>query len=111
MSRIFRFLCIVISFGVIGCTGLPYRMASVDVDSAEYEVLGEASADAGGVLILGVFPSRLNDKIERAVEAAIHSKGGDELINITVQERWWWGYVVTGYRVNVSGTVLKKTSP
>ena len=35
-----------------------------------------------------LFPIRLTDKIGRAIDAAVMSRGGDELINVTIQESW-----------------------
>jgi hypothetical protein len=92
----------------IGCVGRPYQFASVELDPDRYEELGYAEIDAGGLMILNVIPARQNDKIERAIEAAIASKGGDELIDITVQERWFWAWVLNGYRVNIKGMVVKR---
>lgn len=91
-----------------GCTGVPYKLATVEPDLTKYEVLGHASARGRGFMILNVIPVNQNNKIERAVETAIHSKGGDELINISVQETWFWAYVMNSYAVEVQGTVIKR---
>ncbi len=72
--------------GCVGCVGMPYRFANVELDPERYEMLGYAEADTGGLMILNVIPSRQNNKIERAISSAIASKGGDELIDVTVQE-------------------------
>jgi hypothetical protein len=92
----------------IGCVGTPYRFANVELDPERYEMLGYAEADTGGLMILNVIPVRQNDKLERAISAAIASKGGDELIDVSVQERWFWAYVLNGYRVHVKGMVVKR---
>ena len=92
----------------LGCVGTPYRFANVELDPERYEALGYAEADAGGLMIMNVIPIRQNDKIERAISAAVSSKGGDELVDITVQERWFWAYVLNGYRVTVKGMVVKR---
>lgn len=91
-----------------GCTGIPYKMATVEPDLTKYEVLGPATAQGRGFMIMNVIPVNQNNKIERAVEKAIQSKGGDELIDITVQETWFWAYVLNSYAVKVDGTVIKK---
>jgi len=91
-----------------GCVGDPYRFANVQVDPDQYEELGYAEVEAGGLMVLNVIPTRLNDKIERAIDAVIDEKGGDELVDITIQERWFWAWVLNGYRVTVKGMVLKK---
>jgi hypothetical protein len=91
-----------------GCTGIPYKLASVEPDPATYEVLGQATARGRGYMVLNVIPVNQNNKIERAIEAAIQSKGGDELIDISVTESWFWAYVLNSYAVDVEGTVIKK---
>ena len=91
-----------------GCTGIPYKMATVEPDPAKYEVLGHASAQGRGFMVLNVIPVNQNNKIERAIEAAIQSKGGDELVDISVQESWFWAYVLNSYAVKVEGTVIKR---
>lgn len=91
-----------------GCTGIPYKLATVEPDLAKYEVLGPATARGRGFMILNLIPVNQNNKIERAVEKAIQSKGGDELIDISVQESWFWAYVLNSYAVDVQGTVIKK---
>ena len=39
---------------------------------------------------------------------AIQSQGGDEMIDISIQETWFWAYVLNSYAVNIEGTVIKK---
>jgi len=90
------------------CTGIPYKMATIEPDLTKYEVLGPATAQGRGFMIMNVIPINQNNKIERAVEKAIQSKGGDELIDISVQETWFWAYVLNSYAVKVEGTVIKK---
>lgn len=90
------------------CTGVPYKLASVEPDLSKYEVLGPATAKGRGFMVLNVIPVNQNNKIERAIESAIQSKGGDELIDISVQESWFWAYALNSYAVEVTGTVIKR---
>jgi hypothetical protein len=90
------------------CTGIPYKMATVEPDLSKYDVLGPATGRGRGFMVLNLIPVNQNNKIERAVEAAIKSKGGDELIDISVQESWFWAYVLNSYAVDITGTVIKK---
>jgi hypothetical protein len=99
---------IVFAIASAGCTGIPYKMATVEPDHSKYEVLGPASGKARGFMILNLIPIGQNSKIEKAIEKAIQSKGGDELIDISIQESWFWAYVLNSYAVEVEGIVLKK---
>jgi hypothetical protein len=100
---------VVLAAFVFGCTGVRYNMATVELDPDKYEVLGKATSTKTGLMVLNLIPIGQNDKIERAAEEAITSRGGDELINIQVIESWFWAYVLNGYKVSLQGTVVKKT--
>ena len=91
-----------------GCVGRAYRFANVDLDPAKYEVVGTDQIQTTGLMLFGFIPIQQNSKIERAIRYLIEKHGGDELVNIEVRERWWWGYVINGYLVRVEGTVVKK---
>ncbi|MGH7288042.1 MAG: hypothetical protein ACREI8_08515 [Myxococcota bacterium] len=104
--RVLLWLAIASALG--GCTGVPYRIPGVEVDPTRYEVLGEAEGKTTGIMLFNVIPIQQNDKIARAVDQAIRSKGGDRLADVTVQESWFWAYVLNGYRVHVKGTVLRE---
>lgn len=94
---------------VAGCTGRAYQISSLEVDPSRYEVVGEGEATATGILLLGFIPIRLNDKTERAAEELKREFGGELLTDVSVTEKWWWGYVLTGHQVRVKATVLKKS--
>jgi len=109
MNTTLRMLPLAVILAALGgCTGVPYRMAEVEVDPTRYEVLGEAEGKTTGIMLFQFIPIRQNDRIERAAGQAIRSKGGDQLVNITIQESWFWACVLNGYRVHVKGTVLKR---
>lgn len=91
-----------------GCHGEPYKMNEMTIDPAKYDVLGEAHGGKTGIMLFQCIPIGHNDKIRTACERAIAVKGGDELVNVTIQESWWWAWVLNGYRVEVDGTVVKR---
>ena len=88
-----------------GCTGAPMKTQNLDPD--QYEVIGKGSATATGIHLFGIIPIALNSRFVRAQEAAIDSKNGDALINVQVQEKWFWAWVLNGYKTTVSGDVVK----
>ena len=90
------------------CTGSFYKVPSPDYDRAKYEEVGTDSVTATGIHLFQLFPINLTNKIERAVEQLIAQNGGDTVTDIEVQERWFWAYVLNGYKTEVRGTVLKK---
>lgn len=83
-------------------------MAQVSLDESKHQVLGEATGGRTGIMLFQFIPIGHNNKIRDAVRRAIDSKGGDDMIDIEVQESWWWAWIMNGYRVEVRGTVIKR---
>ncbi len=52
-------------------------------------------------------PIRQNNRVVRAQNSSIQTKGGDVLINTQVQGKWFWAWVLNGYTTTVSGDVIK----
>ncbi|MBI5017189.1 MAG: hypothetical protein HZB55_17115 [Deltaproteobacteria bacterium] len=88
------------------CAGTPLKIPN-QPDSSKYEVLGEAEGSCTGIMLFNIIPIRQNDRFVCAYDEAVHSKGGDALINFQVQDNWFWAYVLNGYKATVSGTVIK----
>lgn len=62
-------------------------------------------------MLFQIFPIAHNDKIQRAYDEAVQSRGGDALINPTISERWFWAYIGNGYRTHIEGDVIKYQQP
>ena len=82
-------------------------MAEVELDSSKYQNLGKGEIATTGLMLLSFIPVNLNNKTERAVNYLIDEKNGDELVNISIRESWFWAWVLNGYKVHVEGTVVK----
>ncbi len=81
---------------------------------AQYESLGPATGEATGSLgILGTayyfVPMGLNSRVERAYENAVASvPGATGLINVTLEESWYWWLIGTGRRVTITGEAIRE---
>lgn len=81
---------------------------------AQYEKLGPASGSASGSLgILGTayyfIPMGVNSRVERAYNDAVASvPGATGLIDVTIDENWWWWVIGTGRTVTVSGEAIRE---
>src|SRR3972149_5939097 len=100
--------CALLIVFVSGCSGSRYQMPKVELAPGQYDVLGESEATAVGIHLFQIFPINLNDKFGSAVDAAIAKRGGDALVDVSVQESWFWAYVLNGYRTTVRGTAVKR---
>lgn len=92
---------------IVGCTSIPKRMGAIP--GRPYEVVGRGEASAGGFMLLQFIPISHNSKLERAYDAAVSQHNGDDIINPTITESWFWAYIGNGYRISVEGDVIKYT--
>jgi len=58
-------------------------------------------------MLFNIIPIGQNDRFKNAYDQAILGKGGDRLISLVIEERWFWGYFLNGYIFKVKGTVVK----
>ena len=101
--------CLLISLFMIisfGCASTPLKFHGLD--PGNYEVLGEGQGTATGIMLLQFIPIGQNTRFMQAYQAAVHSKGGDALIDIEISERWFWAYILNGYSTTVKGTVVRR---
>ena len=42
-----------------------------------------------------------------AYQQALTTSGGTRLIDITINERWFWAYILNGYSFEVTGTAVR----
>jgi len=102
------FLCVVLITFAAGCASYPLQMASPAIDSSKYEELGDGIGQATGIMLFGIIPINQNQRFVNAYSAAIISRGGDELLNPVISERWFYGVVLIGYTTTISGTVVRE---
>ncbi len=99
---------LILFLALSACSGNYYQIPTPEMNSKEYVDLGQASETATGVMLFNFIPIQQNNKLQRAIDSAIASKGGDSMTNIQVRERWYWAYVLNLYKTDVTGTVVKK---
>jgi hypothetical protein len=81
---------------------------------AKYRVMARATGKAcGSIGILGtayyVIPMGLNSRVERAYQLAIQSvPGSTGLINVELQDDWFWWLLATTRCITVSGDAIKE---
>ena len=93
----------------IGCAGQQYSLPLPD-NKSNYDTIATDSVTATGVHLFGIIPINLNNKVERATETLKAKYNGDAVTNVSVQERWYWAYILNIYKTEVTATVLKRKS-
>lgn len=111
--RIIRYiglLMVVLGIAVVsGCTMMPGGIApsTVPIDGRSYSNLGRASTTDSRVHLFGLIPVSGANTIRDATDAAIRSKGGDAMINVTVEFYSQWWIILTRSVTRVDGYVIK----
>jgi hypothetical protein len=81
---------------------------------AEYEKLGPATGKATGSIgvlstILNFIPMGLNTRVYRAYDNAVASvPGATGLIDVTLDESWFWWVIGTARTVTISGEAIRE---
>ena len=70
------------------------------------KALGPTEGQSVGMLLFGAIPINQNERFEKAYNQAVQKAGGSRLTDVTISERWWWGYVLNGYVFKVQGTAV-----
>jgi hypothetical protein len=115
MKSIKIFTALSLVFGVVfsGCSSKEVVLEKVPPKN--YEVLGKAEGVGNGSLgLLGTayyfVPMGLNTRVESAYDEAQASVSGSSgLINVTLQEDWFWWVIGTNRKVTISGDAIKET--
>ncbi|MFO1418291.1 MAG: hypothetical protein U1E83_06435 [Methylotetracoccus sp.] len=93
-----------------GCASAPVMLAKLPPE--KYKIIGKASGRACGTIgVLGpaitFIPFDLNSRIERAQQAALRSvPGATGLINVELQDDWYWWYLATTRCTTIAGDAI-----
>ena len=98
-------LCVVF-LGSIGCSSMPLPIDTGPVGPDE-QYLDSTFAQGTGILLFGFIPIRQNSRFERAYEKAVaRVPGATRLTNVTIEEKWFWAFILNGYRYKLEGTAV-----
>ncbi len=87
------------------CHSTQVRIPTAPVGPNE-KALGATEGSSVGMLLFGFIPIIQNERFENAYNKALQKAGGTRLTDVTISERWWWGYVLNGYVFKVQGTAV-----
>ena len=112
MSKAVKFSALVVVlllFIVTGCAHTPGGItdSSTPLEGKEYEIMGKATGEDNYFCLLGLIPLTNSNTIPEALANAVSSRGGDAMINVTVESYAQWWFVVTRVVTIVQGDVIK----
>ena len=95
-----------------GCSSRYVMIAPIPPEN--YEVVGNTEGHTYGMLGIGptaynFVPIMLNSRAQRAYNAALaNSPGATTLVNVTLQENWYWWILGSAKSYTISGTGVKE---
>ncbi|OQW63726.1 MAG: hypothetical protein BVN28_04150 [Nitrospira sp. ST-bin4] len=95
----------VLLFSTAACHSTQVRIPTAPIGANE-KSLGQTEGNSVGMLLFGFIPINQNERFEKAYQNAVQKSGGARLTDVTISERWWWGYVLNGYVFKVQGTAV-----
>jgi hypothetical protein len=95
----------VLLIATAACQSTQVRIPTAPIGPNE-KALGTTEGNSLGLMLLGFIPIKQNTRFESAYNQAVQKAGGTRLTDVTISERWWWGYVINGYNFKVQGTAV-----
>lgn len=99
------FLGAVLIVATAACHSTQVKIPTAPIGVNE-KTLGPTEGNSVGMLLFGVIPINQNERFEKAYNQAVQKAGAARLTDVTISERWWWGYVLNGYVFKVQGTAV-----
>ena len=91
----------------LGCTGTPLKIPTEPIQPNE-ELLGTAYGSSTGIMLLQFIPLGQNDRFVASYQEALRSvPGATRLIDVTIQEDWFWAWLLNGYHFTLTGTAVR----
>ncbi len=102
-----RYSLILVVLAGVGCTGTPLKIQTAPLQPNE-EIIGPVHGNCTGIMLFGFIPIDQNDRFEGAYKEALSSvNGATRIVDVTIQEDWWWAYIMNGYNFHYTGTAVR----
>ena len=103
-----RVASVLLIVGVLaGCTGVPLKVPGSAIGPGEVAA-GPVTGEATGIMLFQFIPIGQNDRFQTAYARALASSpGATRVIDITIQEDWFWAWLLNGYQFKLEGTAVR----
>ena len=105
MKKVSLLLGAALLLATAACHSTQVRIPTDPIGPNE-KTLGSTEGSSVGMLLFGFIPINQNERFTNAYNQAVQKAGGTRLTDVTISERWWWGYVLNGYVFKVQGTAV-----
>ena len=88
------------------CKGMPLNLN--DPKQPNEVVVGQVDGKSTGIMLFGFVPIGQNERFQVAYDRALaKAPGATRIADVTVQENWFWAFILDGFTTTVSGTAVK----
>jgi len=109
LSRLTVIILLAFCFSAAGCAGKPVNFASVAEQKYDLSKGRPVHSQACGFQLFLLIPINTNGRAHQAYDALLTQAGPDSVLtDIKVQEKWFYGFVGTGYCTVMTGTAYPK---
>ncbi|MFC1497741.1 hypothetical protein ACFLS1_04590 [Verrucomicrobiota bacterium] len=94
---------------IAGCAMMPGGIAAstTPIEGRKYSKLGRVVETDSRIYLFGFIPITGANLIRDAVDEAVESRGGDAMINVTVESYVQWWVILTRFVTRVDGEVIR----
>ena len=108
MQKILGVIGVFLAVTITACHSVPLTIPSAPVGPNEQR-LGTGEGSSTGIMLFQFIPIKQNGRFVDAYQQALAQSGGTRLVDVTIEERWFWAWVLNGYIFHVKGTgVIEK---
>ncbi len=92
-----------------GCASWPGGVASstTPIDGRAYDNLGRVTQTSSRYYLFGWIPITTGNWTRDAIDKAVRQRGGDAMVDVTVDGMWQWWIIVTRMATRVEGNVIR----
>lgn len=94
---------VVLLLTMTACHSVPLTIPSAPVGPNEQR-LGAGEGSSTGIMLFQFIPINQNDRFVNAYRQALAQSGGTRLVDVTIEERWFWAWILNGYIFHLKGT-------
>ena len=102
MKRLAGLMGVFLVLTVTACSSIPLTIPSAPVGPNEQR-LGTGEGSSTGIMLFQCIPINQNARFVKAYQEALAQSGGTRLVAVTIEERWFWAWVLNGYIFHVKG--------
>ena len=108
-----KFFLVLILFSLLsGCAMMPGGIApsTTPINGRNYTNLGPVTTGDSSIYLLGILPISDANDTRDAIDAAVRSRRGDAMINVTVDAYTQWWILFTRRVTRIDGDVIRFTN-